>query len=143
MAAKDEGDKEEGSGAGARSGSSGARKAASAVSTASYAPSNTATGTGDPDPSDHTPHIGGQEVTFAASADEADTFRKPVVLQGPPNPADPGQELVLVKKDVIEEFQHAGESRKTSARIVMAAGTLTTRRVAEEAGVKDYEEYQP
>lgn len=126
-----------GSGSGSRSGSRSA-----GASTSTHAPSNTSTGTGDPNPSDHSPMIGGREVVYAPDEKSADTFRKPVVLEGPADPNDPGQNLVRVTKEVIEEFHHMGEKR-TSRRMVMAAGTLTTRRLAEEAGVKDYEEYRP
>jgi hypothetical protein len=145
MATKDEGDQEEGTDSGSRAST---RKAAAsappAISTATHAPTNTSLDGADPNAADHVPQIAGQEVQFAADAKDVDTFRNPVVLSGPPypDPNDPGQQLVRVNKDVIEEFHHTGEAR-TSRRMVMAAGTLTTRRLAEEAGVKDYKEYQP
>jgi hypothetical protein len=139
MATKDEGEQAEGS----RSGSSARRSSASSTATTStHSPMNTNMAAGDPNPSEHTPQIAGQEVTYASDPKEADTFRNPVVLKGPDDPNDPGQNLVIVGEDQIREFHHPG-SKRISRQVIMAAGTLTTRRLAEEAGVKSFKEYQP
>lgn len=136
MATKDEGDQEGQAGTGTSS-SSRARKADTSATAEGTTPDP---GT-DPAPgTDPVLQLGDRDAVYVADASEASTHRDPIVLRGPVDPADPGQQLVTVTSDQIQEFQHMGETRQTTSRMVMAAGTVTTRRIAEEAGITDYVE---
>lgn len=81
--------------------------------------------------------IGSEPVEVADDPDNPpDTFHKMVVQSGPVNPSDPGLELVTVSDDQIREFTHEGSTRP-SQQLLAAAGTVMTRRQAEELGIKD------
>jgi hypothetical protein len=76
------------------------------------------------------------DVERVASAKDTDTFHKAVVQTGTANAdPDPANAVVLLKTDVVEEFTYPRTSRP-SRRLNAAAGTLTTRRLAEENGIK-------
>lgn len=84
-----------------------------------------------------------QEVEVVASAKDADTFHKPVVQEGVQGPGgDPANAPVIVGADVIEDFQYPRTTRP-ARRLVAAAGTLTTRRLAEENGITGVSDWSP
>lgn len=94
----------------------------------------------DPAPGTHpVPSIGGVEAEVVGSAEETDTFRKPVVL-GFKNPSSPANDLVTITSDQIRTFTYPGTNRQ-SEQLVAAAGTLTTRGQAEAMGL-DKSAYQ-
>jgi hypothetical protein len=94
----------------------------------------------DPTPGrDTVTMLGMEEVTTAPDPKSADTFHKPVVMMSEfAQPDDPANAVVRVTKDVIVDRAEKGERPQRVQ--VAAAGTLTTRRIAEEQGIKDIEE---
>jgi hypothetical protein len=95
---------------------------------------------GDPTPGrDAVTMIGMEKVTTAPDPKSADTFHKPVVMMSEfAQPGDPANAVVRVTKDVVVD--RAEEGQRPQRVQVAAAGTLTTRRLAEEQGIKDIEE---
>lgn len=82
------------------------------------------------------------DVTTAKTAKDADTFHKMVIQEGTEFSGDPANQPVIVTKDVIEDFQYP-RTQRPARRLVAAAGTLTTRRLAEEGGIKGVKDWSP
>lgn len=82
------------------------------------------------------------DVTTAKSAKDVDTFHKAVIQEGPEFGSDPANAAVIVTKDVIEDFQYP-RTQRPARRLVAAAGTLTTRRLAEENGIGGVKDWAP
>lgn len=79
--------------------------------------------------------VGQQEVIGVAIDDDpGDTFRKAVV-QINDESADPANQLMVAKADVLHDFTFPNSNRP-SQKLLLAEGTLTTKRLAGEAGIK-------
>lgn len=79
--------------------------------------------------------IGEQKVTTVGIGDDpGDTFRK-AVIQVNDETADPANQLMVAKADVVHDFTFPN-TKRPSQKLLLAEGTLTTRRRAEEAGIK-------